>query len=101
MPIAQRVVEGEVILPVARPGSPGYTVIVNKGENIHFPTVIAFREGNLNDTTNFKARIIHTDMVSMASKAGEINDNYPPLRIYTMPVIPGTAFSDVQVGSYN
>lgn len=86
--------------PVDVPGSLSYTVICSSeklDESHENSIIVSFREStsDLDKQMVELAQEIHGHLVPSITNHGMMEDSNPPLGVYTMPLLPGTACLNV------
>lgn len=86
------------VSPVDNPGSLSYTVVCNDCPGPRKDLVVSFREpgGLLDDGMVGLAKKIHGDLVPESTYHGSVEGSEPPLSIYSMPYLRGSALVEVQ-----
>ncbi|GAP89016.1 putative protein kinase-like domain [Rosellinia necatrix] len=94
--IAQSVSGALTVNPVDSPGSMSYTVICNGRPGLQ-DLIVSFREPEamLNEETVKLAKEIHGDLVPESTCHGNVMGANPPLSIYSMPYLRGSACIEV------
>ena len=103
--LALSITGASAVRSVDVPGSLSYTVTctgikannpIKEQKNEEASLVVSFREieSGLDEGMVELARIIHGSLVPQATYHGIMNGSDPPLRIYTMPLLPGIACSE-------
>lgn len=89
---------GSAVSPVDSPGSLSYTVVCKDCPGPRKDLIISFREpgGMLDDHMVELARKIHGDLVPELSCHGNVDGADPPLTIYSMTYMRGSALVEVQ-----
>lgn len=80
------------------PGSLSYTVVCNDCPGPRRDVIVSFREpgGLLDDQIVGLAKKIHGDLVPKSVWHGNVEESDPPLSIYSMPYLRGTALVELQ-----
>lgn len=96
--IAKSISGASQVSPVDNPGSLSYTVICNDCPRPLRDLVVSFREpgGFLDDKMTGLAKTIHGELIPESVWHGTIEGSDPPLSIYSMPHLRGTALVEVQ-----
>lgn len=83
---------------VDNPGSLSYTVVCNDCPGPRKDLIVSFREpgGFLDDQMVGLAKKIHGDLVPESVWHGNVEGSDPPLSIYSMPYLRGSALVEVQ-----
>lgn len=86
------------VSPVDNPGSLSYTVVCNNCPGPRKDLIVSFRElgGLLDDRMVGLAKKIHGDLVPESVCHGNVKGADPPLSIYSMPHLRGSALVEVQ-----
>lgn len=96
--IAQSISGATKVSPVDNPGSLSYTVVCNDCPGPRKDLVVSFRElgGLLDDQMVGLAKKIHGDLVPDSTCHGDVEGADPPLYIYSMPYLRGSALVEAQ-----
>lgn len=96
--IARSISGAAKVSPVNNPGSLSYTVVCNECPVPPRDLIISFREagGLLDDQMVGLAKKIHGDLVPESVCHGDVEGADPPLSIYSMPYLRGSALVAVQ-----
>ena len=103
--LALSITNASSVRPVDIPGSLSYTVICTgikartpyKGQENKDSLIVSFLQFDteLDESIVELARVIHGSLVPPAIYHGIMDKSEPPLRIYTMPLLPGVACSEI------